>query len=102
MSVMGKFYRRTLFLSFLGLLGGMTFSPLLSSNGGTFPIPDFGSFEFSNGLYHWLLCAWYVSLDCFIAFLASSLFAYAIYFIQRQWCLHKYRKPVMIYKGSGV
>lgn len=73
--------------------------PAYSLNGGDMPL-DLYSETFSKEFSVFFILCLYALLGYFLCYILSSVWCYVIYFIQRQWCLHKFRKPVMIYKGT--
>lgn len=75
--------------------------PAYSSNGGNFPLDPY-SVAFSKEFSVFFILCLYALLGYLLCDLLSSVFHYVIYFVQRQWCLHKFSKPVMIYKGSDI
>lgn len=73
--------------------------PAYSSNGGNFPLDPYST-AFSEQFSVFFVFCLCTLLGYNICYVLSAIFHYIIYFVQRQWCLHKFRKPVMIYKGS--
>ena len=84
-------------ISYLFLL--LASMPFYRFNGNAYPFENITDLQISE-LVCWLIPCFFifVSVWC-IGHLISSVFCYAVYFVQRAWYLHKLRKPERIYTG---
>lgn len=69
-------------------------------------LPNEGLFElfqsefFAEELFIFLDCICFLGIIYLVSCVGALFITFVFHLVKRLWCLHKFRKPVMIYKGS--